>query len=84
MKKFFFLIIALLVLSPSFCQVSKDLALEKKREAVDLMDNGNPDLAISLTTTGFSAKATRKASNHGKKQIQKPGISLLNGSMPMD
>jgi tetratricopeptide (TPR) repeat protein len=48
MKKLFFVTLVLLIAPNVFCQTNKELALAKKRKAIELMDNGSPDESIIL------------------------------------
>jgi len=48
MKKLFLLTVLLTITYSSFSQTDRELALDKKKKAIELMDNGSPDESIKL------------------------------------
>lgn len=48
MKKLFLFTVVLTITLSAFSQSDRDIALDKKKKAIDLMDNGSPDEAIKL------------------------------------
>lgn len=48
MKRIIFITLVLIIAPKVLCQENKELAIEKKNKAIELMDNGSPDESIIL------------------------------------